>query len=341
MKAPAPRDVLAAGTRLAGRVRRTPLVRSAWLSTWTGAEVWLKLESLQVTGAFKARGALNAVREIVEAAPAGAGGGTVVTASAGNHGHALAWAAREAGLRAIVFVPRGAPATKLEAIRRLGADLRLVDGGYDEAERAALAFARDEGTPAAFRGSGNGMGGNGMYVSPYNHPAVIAGAGTIGMEIVEDLPDVDLVAVPVGGGGLVSGMATFLKAAAPHARVVGVEVESNLVFRTALARGRIVSIPVGPTIADGLSGNLEPDSLTWEIVRTRVDEMTWAAEREVRGAIRELAAHEHLVAEGAGAVAVAALLAGRIAAPGRRIAAVISGGNIDLDTLRSALAPAP
>lgn len=334
MKAPAPRDVLAARARLAGRVRRTPLVRSAWLSAWTGAEVWLKLESLQITGAFKARGALNAVCEIVEAP--GAGCRTVVTASAGNHGHALAWAARDAGLRAVVFVPREAPATKLEAIRRLGADLRLVDGGYDEAERAALAFAGGDRSAAAFRGSRNGM-----YVSPYNHPAVIAGAGTIGMEILEDLPDVDLVAVPVGGGGLVSGMATFLKAAAPHARVVGVEVESNLVFRTALARGRVVSVPVGPTIADGLSGNLEPDSLTWEIVRTRVDEMTWAAEREVRGAIRELAAHEHLVAEGAAAVAVAALLAGRIAAPGRRIAAVISGGNIDLDTLRSALAPAP
>jgi len=335
VKAPAPRDVLAARARLAGRVRRTPLVRSAWLSAWTGAEVWLKLESLQVTGAFKARGALNAVREMVEAEP-GAGARTVVTASAGNHGHALAWAARDAGLRAVVFVPRGAPATKLEAIRRLGADLRLVDGCYDEAERAALAFAGGEGGAASPPGSGSGT-----YVSPYNHPAVIAGAGTVGMEIVEDLPDVDLVAVPVGGGGLVSGIATFVKAANPHARVVGVEVESNLVFRTALARGRVVSIPVGPTIADGLSGNLEPHSVTWEIVRTRVDEMTWAAEREVRGAIRELAAHEHLVAEGAGAVAVAAVLAGRIAAPGRRIAAVVSGGNIDLDTLRSALAPAP
>lgn len=337
MTAPGARDVLAAGGRLAGHVRRTPLVPSAWLSAWTGAEVWLKLESLQVTGSFKARGALNAIREIVDATPEGAAGRTLVAASAGNHGHALAWAAREAGLRAVVFVPRGAPATKLEAIGRLGADLRLVDGGYDEAERAALAFAGRAGPPSAALGAGTGA----AYVSPYNHPAVIAGAGTVGMEILEDLPDVDLVAVPVGGGGLVSGIATFMKAAAPGARIVGVEVESNPVFRTALAQGRIVSIPVGPTIADGLSGNLEPDSLTWEIVRTRVDEMTWAAEREVRGAIRELAAHEHLVAEGAGAVAVAALLAGRIAAPGRRIAAVVSGGNIDLETLRGALAPAP
>jgi threonine dehydratase len=336
--APGARHVLAARGRLAGHVRRTPLVRSAWLSAWTGAEVWLKLESLQVTGSFKARGALNAVGEIVEANPEGAAGRTLVAASAGNHGHALAWAAREAGLRAVVFVPREAPSTKLEAIGRLGADLRLVDGGYDEAERAALAFAGREGTPAAAAG---GAGTGAIYVSPYNHPAVIAGAGTVGMEILEDLPDVDLIAVPVGGGGLVSGIATFIKAAAPAARIVGVEVESNPVFRTALAHGRVVSIPIGPTLADGLSGNLEPDSLTWEIVRSRVDEMTWAAEREVRGAIRELAAHEHLVAEGAGAVAVAALLAGRIAAPGRRIAAVISGGNIDLETLRVALAPAP
>jgi threonine dehydratase len=339
VNAPAPRDVLAARVRLAGHVRRTPLVRSAWLSAWTDADVWLKLESLQVTGAFKARGALNAVREIVEAEPDRAGGRTVVTASAGNHGHALAWAAREAGLRAVVFVPREAPATKLEAIRRLGADLRLVDGGYDEAERAALAFAGRE--PSSSSTPALQAGGHGIYVSPYNHPAVIAGGGTIGVEILEDLPDVDLVAVPVGGGGLVSGIATFLKAAAPQARVVGVEVEGNLVFRTALALGRVVHVPVGPTIADGLSGNLEPGSVTWEIVRARVDEMTWAAEREVRGAIRELAAHEHLVAEGAGAVAVAALLAGRIAAPGRRIVAVISGGNIDLETLRGALAPAP
>ena len=322
-------DIYLARERLQGRIRRTPLVRSAWLSELTGAEVWLKLESLQVSHAFKVRGAFNAVSHLVEA-PAGCQSSPrpdrVVTASAGNHGQALAWAAREAGLTAVVFTPRDAAKTKLDAIRRFGADLRAVATNYDEAEALAIAFAREEGA---------------AYISPYNHPDVVAGGGTVGLEILEELPRVDVIAAPVGGGGLISGIATAVKAIAPRARVVGVEAAVNPAFRVAVAQGRVTTIPVFPTIADGLGGNVVADTITFDIIRRLVDDLVGASEEELTAGIRDLLGREHLVAEGAGIAAVSAAMAGRVARPGERAAVVVSGANIDLARLREILAPEP
>jgi threonine dehydratase len=324
MTPPTVHDIYLARQRLQGRVRRTPLVRSPWLADETGADVWLKLESLQVSHAFKVRGAFNAVARLVGASDAAQAGPIgVVTASAGNHGLALAWAAREAGLRATVFTPADAAETKLRAIRRYGAELRPVARNYDDAERMALDLAATERL---------------AFISPYNHPDVIAGGGTVGLEIVEDLPDVSAIVVPVGGGGLVSGIATVAAAIAPRARTIGVEAERNPAFRTALQHGRVTEIEVFPTIADGLGGNVAPDTITFDIIRDRVHDITAASDDEMRRGIRDLLGHEHLVAEGAGIAAVAAVLAGHVPIrAGERVAIVVSGANIDVRRLRDVL----
>ncbi len=319
---------MAAQVRLGTRVRRTPLADSPWLSETAGGEVRLKLECWQRTRSFKIRGALNAAHRLVAGPPReraeGQGNGraaakTVVTASAGNHGLALATAARDAGLACVVFTPSGAPRAKIEAIRRAGAELRREARDYDEAERMALAWGAAHGVP---------------FISPYNHPDVIAGAGTVGLEIVEEWPDVDLVVVPLGGGGLASGIALAL-AGSSHARVVGVEIEASQAFTTALAQGGITPIVPGPTLADGLGGNLEPGSITFEMVRDLLDSVVVVSEDQLRAAMRGLLTEERLVVEGAGAVAAAAVLGGAVRTAGQRVAVVVSGANVDIPRLMS------
>ena len=326
MTRPGISDVHAARHRIADTVHRTPLLHSAWLSELTGGDVWLKLESLQVTHSFKIRGALNAVRRLAEGVAAGAappaGRPQVVTASAGNHGVALALAAQRANVRALVFAPGAAPRTKLDAIRRHGAELDTTASDYDGAERAALAFAAAHGV---------------RYVSPYNHPDVIAGAGTVALEVLEELAGIDAILVCVGGGGLVSGIAIATRALSPATEVIGVEAAVNPAFRVALEHGRITEIPTFPTIADGLGGNLEPGSITFDIARDLVDRWSDATEDEFRLALREIVAHEHLLAEGAGVAALAALLAGKVDVRGRRAVVIVSGANIDAATLRCVL----
>jgi threonine dehydratase len=312
-------DVFAARRRLGADVRRTWLAPSSWLSSVSDGYVWLKHESLQITHSFKARGALNAVRALVDE-----GGGerqTIVTASAGNHGLALAWAARLEGLPCVVFAPASAPATKLDAIRRHGAGLRLT-GNYDEAERAAREHAAQAGA---------------VWVSPYNHPHVIAGAGTVGLEVAEDLPEVDAVVVPLGGGGLAAGIGVALEAAAPQAEIVGVEVEASTPFTVSLARGSISAIEWGPSLADGLVGNIEPGSITFPLVQRTIGRVVTVSEEDVALAMRGLAGEEHLIAEGAGAVAAAAVLSGKVRAEGRSVVVLVTGANVDLDRLTGVL----
>lgn len=307
-------DIEAAAARIAGRVERTPLRRSAWLSAAAGAEVFLKLETLQPTFSYKIRGALNAVRRLAESGERT----PLVTASAGNHGRALAHAAREAGYALTVYAPEAAPATKLEAIRRLGAELRLC-AGYDEAEAQAKR---------------HGASGAALFISPYAHPDVIAGAGTVGLEILEQHPGLDRIVVPIGGGGLISGIAL---ACAARLEVLGVEVEASSPFTHGLAAGRIVAIDVGPTLADGLAGNLDPDTVTFDIVGQHVKRIVRVSEAELEDAVRGLAREERLIAEGAGATGVAAVLAGRAVSPGQHVAVVLSGANIDLGKLAAIL----
>ena len=293
---------------------RTPLRRSEWLSRASGRDVYLKLETLQPTFSYKIRGAWNAVLALAERQQSP----SLVTASAGNHGRALAHAASAAGMHLRVYVPAGAPSVKVDAIRLLGVDVRS-SADYDAAEREAKEDARRSGA---------------VYVSPYSHQDVIAGAGTIGLEIVQDLPRVDLIVVPVGGGGLISGIA--IAAHGGTATVVGVEAAASSPFAHSLAAGRVVPITVMPTLADGLAGNLDPDTMTFDIVRRLVGEMTTVAEAEIRSAMSSIAIEERVIAEGAAATAVAAVLGGRIGreAAGQTIAVVLSGANVDPAKLR-------
>jgi threonine dehydratase len=286
------------------------LRHSAWLSKASRAEVFLKLETLQPTHSYKIRGATNAVLKLA-ASPGGAAP-SIVTASAGNHGRAMAHAAAAAGIALTVYVPEHAPRTKIEAIREAGAELRLC-ADYDDAERRAKA---------------HGARGPGVFISPYAHPDVIAGAGTVALEILEDGPDVEVVVAAIGGGGLISGISIGLDG---RAEAAGAEVEASTPFTSSLKAGRIVPIDVGETLADGLSGNLDPDTPTFDIVRKSVARIAVVSEGDLRDAIRGMATHETLIIEGAAAAAVAAVLSGKLDVRGKKVAIVLSGANIDLE----------
>jgi len=295
------------------------MVRSAWLSERCGGEVWLKLESLQVANSFKSRGAFNAVMALLERGGAPA---RLVTASAGNHGRALAAAAETFGLPLVVFTPANAPATKLDAIRRHGATLRAEARDYDEAEKQAKEFASKDG---------------GTFISPYNDDDVIAGAATVATEMFEEVPEIETLVVPIGGGGLISGVAVAATAVAPACEIVGIEVAASNAFQVSVRAGRLVEIVPGETIADGLGGNPDPETVTFGYIKELVDRIDTVTEDELSAAIAGLVEHEHLVAEGAGAAAVAALIGGRAGLRGGRIAAIVSGSNIDRTRLTSIL----
>jgi threonine dehydratase len=313
MPLPTVTDVYEARRRLGARIPRTPLLRSTWLSSIADGSVFLKIESLNLTNSFKIRGALNAALRLSEGIDSDTP--MVVAASSGNHGRSLAMAAEELGIECVIFTPSSAPDTKQAAIRRHGAVLHTDCEDYDAAEKQAEAFADAEGA---------------VYVSAYNHADVIAGAGTIGLEIVEAMPSFDVVVVPLGGGGLASGVGLAVKAAAPHATVVGVEVEASSPFTLSLEAGRITEITPRASLADGLVGNIEPGSMTFTIVQQVVDYVVTITEDELGRAMKGLATEERLVVEGAGAAAVAAIMAGKASAPGQRVIALVTGGNVDL-----------
>lgn len=320
-------DVFDAKRRLAPYLQPTPFLPSSWLSSITDGNVFLKIESLNLTRSFKVRGAMNAALKMMEGegfSPRLEDGAespslqtlpTLVTASAGNHGRALALAAERLGLSCVVFTPSTAPETKQNAIRRHGAVLHADCDDYDIAEQRARAFADADG---------------GVFISPYNHPDVIAGAGTVGLEVLESLPDFDCIVIPLGGGGLASGVGLAVKAGAPGARVVGVEVEASSPFTASLAAGHITQIAPRVSLADGLTGNLEAGSMTFPLVRQVVDSVAIVSEDDLARAMRGLATEEQLIVEGAGAAATAAVMAGKASTPGQRVVVLITGGNVDV-----------
>jgi threonine dehydratase len=315
-------DIFAARGRIAPHIRRTPLVSSDWLSALADADVRLKLESLQITRSFKLRGAVNATAAFLErhGAPRGTAG-QIVTASAGNHGRAMAYAAERLGLKLVVFTPQSAPRAKLDSIARHGADLRPA-ATYEESERLAKAFAAETGA---------------TFISPYSHADVIAGAATVAVEVLEDWPGVDIILVAVGGGGLVSGIAIAAGAlSAGRVEIVGVECDASPAFHEALKAGHIVEVEVHPTVADGLAGNMDPETITFDLAKRLVTRMVVAPESAIADAIRGLFEKERVIAEGAGATAVAALLAG-LPVAGRNVAVVVSGANIDPELLARVL----
>ena len=293
--------------------------RSDWLSESLGADIFLKLEVVQPTSSYKIRGAFNAALRVEEAG----GERRLVTASAGNHGRALAHAARELALPLTVFIAENAPRAKIDAIKAAGAELRPCRD-YDAAEVEAKRYA---------------SAGGGLFISPYSHPDVIAGAGTVALELLEDVRGLDAIVVPVGGGGLISGIGIAVKTLSPSTRVIGVEVAASCPFTKSLAAGHLVTIDVQPSLADGLTGNLDPDTITIDIVRDVVHDIVVIDETAIRRAVADTVAREHLVAEGAAAVGIAALWTGLVAATGRRVAAILTGANIDADTLMACLEP--
>ena len=309
-------DIAAARRRIRGTAFETPLRTSEWLSS-ADATVRHKIETIQPTCSYKIRGAVNAAKRLIEA-----GGETprLVTASAGNHGRALAHAARLFDLPLTVFIAGDAPRAKIDAIRAAGAELRECSD-YDAAERQAKDY------PAA---------GHGLFISPYSHPDVIAGAGTIGLELLEQQPALDAVVVPVGGGGLIAGIGIAIKATAPVTRVIGVEVEASCPFTKSLEAGRLTTVAVGPSLADGLTGNLDPDTITLDIVKDVVDEIALVDEPLLRRALAGVVTHEHLVIEGAAAAGPAAVLGGRLRLTGN-VAVVLTGANIDPERLSEVL----
>ncbi len=311
-----PMAIVAARRRIAGIVATTPLERSAALSAASGAEVFFKLECAQITGSFKLRGATNA---LLEQSP----GTAVVGCSAGNHALGLAHAAAHVGADATLVLPANASPAKIAALRRYPVQLVLHGQSYDEAEQEALRIARVEGR---------------RFVSPYNDPAIIAGQGSVGVEIGEQLPSTELVLVPVGGGGLISGVALWLKALNPALRIIGVQPSVSATMAAALRAGHMLTMPSEPSLADGLAGGIDPETITFGLIQRLVADIVTVSERQIAEAMRWLLDEHHLVVEGSGAVGVAALLNGLVAeVQGRQVVVLLTGRNVATGLLMQVL----
>lgn len=298
-------DVRAAAKRLQGVANRTPVLSSRTLDGLAGAEVRLKAESFQRGGAFKFRGAYNRIA----ASPPATG---VLAYSSGNHAQAVALASRLLGLPATILMPEDTPPAKLDATRGYGAEIVTYDRWSEDREALGAALAAERGLE---------------LVRPYDDPLVMAGQGTTALELLEEVPELDVLVTPVGGGGLLAGCATVAKALRPSIRVVGVEPQAGDDTLRSLAAGRRINGGVPRTIADGLQA-AEPGELTFEVNRRLVDEIVTASDPEILDAMRFLFDRMKLVTEPSGAIGVAALLAGRIVSPGGRIGIVVSGGNV-------------
>jgi threonine dehydratase len=316
-------DVVAARRRLRGIALHTPLEASAALAAEIGAgDVRLKREELQPTGSFKTRGAHNKVAAVAESHPEAA----LVTASSGNHGIAVAAAAARHGMRLTVLVGRSVSQDKLERLRAFETGrctVELVGNDTDDAE--AEARRRDDA-------------GHAIYIPPYNDAEVIAGQATVGMEILEDWPDVELIVVPVGGGGLIAGIGLWAKAMNPAVRLIGVQPSASPPMYAHFETGSTDPMPIGPTIADGVAGNIERTSITWKLCRDVVDEIVLVEEDEIAHAMGWAVSVPHILLEPSAALGIAALRAGRVAGVAdAKVAVVLTGRNATEDTIASAL----
>ncbi|MEP6990376.1 MAG: threonine/serine dehydratase [bacterium] len=305
---PSPADIRAAAERLRDVVVRTPLVPSHALGTTAGMDVHFKCEHLQRTGSFKLRGAYNALATL----PATVRAGGVVASSAGNHGLGVAHAARILGLRARIFVPASAPAVKRDGILALGAEVDASAATYDDAHAAAVEYAESMGMP---------------FVNPCAGAPLLAGQGTVALEILEALPTTATIVVPVGGGGLAGGMGAWIRATSPGTRLVGVQSEVTSAMCASLAAGRRVTVDVPPTLADGLAGQIDDEGLA--AGQYALDEIRLVSEAAIRDAIAWLAHVHGAKVEGSGAVGVALLLAQDAPRFDGPVVVVLSGGNID------------
>jgi threonine dehydratase len=309
-------DVRRAADRLRGIVDRTELRHASHLSQRAGGDVWLKLENRQQIGSFKLRGTYNALASLTSEERSRG----VVTASAGNHGRGVAFAAKLLGIRATIFVPHTAPRVKVDGIRESGATVDVTSAHYDEAHDRAIAFAQAN---------------DATYLDPCVGMPLVAGHGTVALEIVDQLPEVRSVIVPVGGGGLSGGIGAFLRTTRPDVRIIGAQSANTSAMARSLREGRVVDAPILPTLADGLAGAIDEHGL--DVGRRALDTLVTVEESDIVNAIAFLAREERVIAEGAGAVGVAALLIGAIDDMPWPAVVVISGGNIDADVLERIL----
>lgn len=308
-------DIRIARDRIAGKVERTPTVLSPSLSEQLGVPVHLKLEHRQTTGSFKLRGASNAVASLNAEQKAQG----VVAASTGNHGRALAHAAKLEGMRAVICMSRLVPGNKLDEIRRLGAEVRIVGDSQDDAQQEVDRLVAQEGL---------------MMLPPFDHPDIIAGQGTLGLEMIEQVPDAALVLVQLSGGGLASGVATAIKGVSPGTKIIGVSMARGAAMKASLDAGQPVLVEELPTLADSLGGGIGLDNrMTFAMCRDLLDDVVLLSEDEIAAGIRHTYAQEREIVEGAGAVGIAALLAGKVKSDGP-VVVLLSGRNIDMDAHR-------
>ena len=311
-------EVIAAEKRIRPHIRETILDYSPYYSKLAGANVYFKLENLQHTGSFKVRGAMNKVLSLT---PAERDRG-VVTASTGNHGAATAFSLGKFDATGIVFVPQDASAGKVQAIERLGAEVRYYgdDGAVTEAH--ARQYARDNRL---------------TYISPYNDPQVIGGQGTIAVELAKQLDQIDMVFVALGGGGLICGIAGYLKSIQPGVRIIGCSPENSQVMIESVKAGQLLDLPSLPTLSDGTAGGVEPNSITFELCRDLVDDYETVSETEIKESLRQYLQVHHIMIEGSAAVALAACVkqGGRLA--GKNVVVILCGANISVETLKGIL----
>lgn len=304
-------NVYRAGYVLKSVVRKTDVLPAPKLNPQ--ASIYLKTENLQITGSFKIRGSYYKMSRLTEEEKVRG----VIACSAGNHAQGVALAAQKNGIRAVICLPDGAPISKVEATKSYGAEVCLVEGVYDDAYRRALQLRDEKGY---------------TFIHPFNDEDVIAGQGTIALELAEQLPDLDAVIVPIGGGGLISGIAFTIKSLNPNVKVYGVQAAGAPSMLRSIHEGKIEMLPSVSTIADGIAVK-QPGDLTYEICRQYVDEIVTVTDDEIAAAILALMEQHKLVTEGAGAAAVAAAMFNKVNIIGKKVACVLSGGNIDVTIL--------
>ncbi|MGB3562609.1 MAG: threonine/serine dehydratase [Thermoanaerobaculia bacterium] len=308
------RETLEAEHRLRGWVRETPVEPSLALGQESGAEVHLKLENFQRTGSFKIRGAMN---KLLTLTPEERAQG-VVAASSGNHGAAVADGTSVLGIPGTIFVPEDASPTKVATIRSYGTEVRLEGADCVVAELRARSYAEKTGR---------------VYVSPYNDPVVVAGQGTVGLELGNQLESIDAVLVALGGGGLIAGIGGYLKSILPEIEIIACSPEKSAVMHASIEAGRILELDSEPTLSDGTAGGVEPGAITFDLCRTIVDRYVLVSEDEIASAMRLIVNRHHMLIEGAAGVPVAALLKEKASFAGKRVAVVLCGANISPEIL--------
>ncbi len=302
-------DIEQAAARLEGRVRRTDVTPDGALGERCGAVTCIKWENHQITGSFKVRGALNAVMSL----PAARRKNGVTCSSSGNHGLGVCYAAREAGIPAVVCVPDYASPKKIDAMRELGAEVRVLDGPYSLAEATAIRLAQETGA---------------SFISPYNDPCVVAGQGTLVLEWLNQVPELDMIVLPVGGAGLASGVGLALKALRPGSRLCGVSTEGSAFVHADWHGQPMAALAIVPNLADGITGRIDPASITLTLARRVIDDFALVNDDEIARAVAYCYDRHNQVVEGAAAAGLAALLAGKLDISGHTAGVLITGGNI-------------